>query len=718
MKKLSLSIVTVHQRGDTKRLLRTRKHQRYFRRAGVDAKVLVVDDTFNKRRYSANDSKRDKGGRWQIVPNKLALGRHRSISKGVEIQTKPWVFIPFGDEDYSFDELSSILPFAAKADCLVLTRRFEPYFPRGHWKSLISGYWLYRLLGIKIHYPASAILVKKDAFKGYKFNLFGFLSPGAGLIRHAVSLGKKVEEVILSPRDESSSLDSNLPYTKDTKPLPKKNEQQNVWNGVWIYVFSFVSVVSVLVYGISKTVYGDKISINGGLGWDGMRYAQWARNFYYRVFERGLDSYDVQRLLPSAVVYHVLDWFTLPKTNHNVVQAFGIYNSVLLAGAAICWILISREIGLGLSGRVAAFVGFFINYPALAFAFYCPVMTDMTALFLGTLMIYLYLTNHRIWLGLATLAGGFVWPTAPVVGILLFIFPRKGLVPGGVSWKWLLPISGLAAGLYCYYGLFLYRSGAQFSNQWLYLPIRRPLPSEIYWSLAISTCFLFWAIRGAINNSSLLNPLTWWRNLSLGGLLSAFVIVGAIAWGRQELVLAERANTFSASGYLNYWGLSSFIRPGVILVGHATVYGPIFLMVCFCWSRASRAVHEYGLGLTLCLGAGILALLDSQSRHSINFLPIFVLAFAKVVDSLDWGKIQHLVFLGLSVFASTVWIRFNDDAQFYLWMHNGPAIRPKWYLAQSGIVLGGAILLYAICIFWPWLRQRQQMAFSRIELNS
>ena len=46
--------------------------------------------------------------------------------------------------------------------------------------------------------------------------------------------------------------------------------------------------VLVAVLAVLTIAVGERIGINGGLGWDGMGYALWAREFPHEVLEKGV----------------------------------------------------------------------------------------------------------------------------------------------------------------------------------------------------------------------------------------------------------------------------------------------------------------------------------------------------------------------------------------------------------------------------------------------
>ena len=70
------------------------------------------------------------------------------------------------------------------------------------------------------------------------------------------------------------------------------------------------------------------------------------------------------------------------------------------------------------------FIGIFINFEASKQAFYYPVLTDVTALFVAMLLLLFYIEKKPVALFLVTIVGAFCWPVVSVCGAVLIIFIR------------------------------------------------------------------------------------------------------------------------------------------------------------------------------------------------------------------------------------------------------------------------------------------------------
>src|SRR5262249_2247085 len=137
-----------------------------------------------------------------------------------------------------------------------------------------------------------------------------------------------------------------------------------------------------------------------------------------------LDGYYVQRVLPSAVLHHVLRLLAIPPTKPVIVWSFGLLNAALLALTAYIWCRVADQLGVGGRGRWLGFVGLFVNYAVLKMAAYYPVLTDIPAFAVGMLMLSCYLGRRHLALAAVTALGSFVWPTLFYQGALFLLFPR------------------------------------------------------------------------------------------------------------------------------------------------------------------------------------------------------------------------------------------------------------------------------------------------------
>lgn len=185
----------------------------------------------------------------------------------------------------------------------------------------------------------------------------------------------------------------------------------------------------VIALGVLNFFFGEIVPAGGGLGWDGVTYANLTRNLESIVSEGQLSNYYAHRILPSAVVRSMLLVSGAAFSDNNIIRGFECYNLVLLVGACWVWRRIANGFSISLGGRWLGFCGLFLSYMGSKQTFYYPVLTDTTALFVGLLALLFYVEKRPIALLTTTIIGAFAWQIVSICGALLLIFPRAELPP-------------------------------------------------------------------------------------------------------------------------------------------------------------------------------------------------------------------------------------------------------------------------------------------------
>ncbi|NVB82997.1 MAG: hypothetical protein HOV81_31755, partial [Kofleriaceae bacterium] len=99
----------------------------------------------------------------------------------------------------------------------------------------------------------------------------------------------------------------------------------------------------VIVLSLATRLWGERIGINRGQGWDGETYVQWAADFPHQMFDLGTTTYHAQRVLPSAVVHYAMKAVGARPTVPNILVGFHVLDTLMLVLAAILWARICDE---------------------------------------------------------------------------------------------------------------------------------------------------------------------------------------------------------------------------------------------------------------------------------------------------------------------------------------------------------------------------------------
>jgi hypothetical protein len=458
------------------------------------------------------------------------------------------------------------------------------------------------------------------------------------------------------------------------------------------YSFALMLLIIAAV-GIISVAWGEKIPINGGLGWDGRAYASMAQSLNLRAF----DTYYFQRTLPSILVHFALVVSRQPLDDQHVILAFGLLNLGAMLLACILYRGIADELGLENVGFWFGFVAIFVNFASLKMTWYYPVLTDATAAALALAMLLFYLRRQTSLLLLVALLGAYTWPTLFDAGIFLLAFQREPIVEKdeGTS-KWLAV--GLATSVCAVAVLHFY-----VMHRPVEAGVPQPIRVAIPLSLLISALYVYSGSAVLIKG---INWRAWMGSLTLGraAIAVAFVLLvktPVYLWANHLL------RAVSTLGTIDRTVRHSVAKPLVFMVSHPMYFGPMFLLLVFYWKPFSQIIRGYGIGLVLIIWMGVYTSLIPESRQSIPSYVIAAPFLGLLVDKLALpGRFLWLTG-ALAIVSTRVWMRMNlpafDDQQYQgfpfqnYFMMQGPWMSNQMYLLQGAIVLVAAALLY-LCL--------------------
>jgi hypothetical protein len=483
----------------------------------------------------------------------------------------------------------------------------------------------------------------------------------------------------------------------------------------WAWLFTdHTLILAALILALACFWLGERVTVNDGLGWDGVIYAGWAKDFHEEVFVKRVEPYYMQRILPSAVVHYAMRGLQISMTDDNIIRAFGFLNVVLITLMAWLWCGIAGVLAISPGGRWLGLVGFFVNYIILKHTFFCPITTDMAAYAIGAAMLFCYLTGRTAGLVAVLLAGAFVWPSSVYVGALLLVFPRESddvqNMPAslrGAPWRLNVILAGLGTALALVGILYVVRKPptAALLVDPIYL---EPIAGVVYLSLAVALLYLFLGAAALLDCDRL---FAWrWlvtRRRAAAGFLVLLLLLGVrllqYEWSNKQVGLGVQT-------LLPQTAFAAVAKPGVFLVTHVAYYGPMVLLTMWLWRPVCRLLHQYGVGLALAVLAGLVLSLNSQSRFTINIFALLIPFVVKATDDLHWDLRQYAFFASLSVVFSKVWLTINrgpfhgnllEFPDQLLFMSHGPWISTSMYLAQGAAIVVGGFLLYKVCLSTP-----------------
>lgn len=466
--------------------------------------------------------------------------------------------------------------------------------------------------------------------------------------------------------------------------------------------------------GCVNILWAEKLLAGRGLGWDGRAYAQWAVEFYKRVFVIHIPEYYVQRILPSAIVHYSMRLIGAPFTRSNIILAFAVLNLCLLVASAFVWGLIADELGVTARGKWLGFFFLFSNYAILKNNFYHSVLTDTTAFALGVLLFYFYLSDRPLGLLVTMIAGGFTWPTFVPFAVLLYVFPRRRaaapvarpiLRRGNVAVASLVALAALAALLYLT-GPLRPRLEEAFGKNSLRIDF-----VPIYFSIFCTVVYLFFGLQRACDDDALfdirriVSELVWRRvAVAMGIMVTLKIITHSLANGKPGWATFPQFTAYTL--------LTSITEPLIFLVAHITYFGPAVLLLVFFWKNVSDGAGELGLGMRLFLILAFIPSLNSQSRYGVNLLIVFVALITVVLDRFGITAGQFGILTALTLIWSKVWFKMNTGPQIddgtmdallrgplqRYFMHSGPWMSHEMYLIHAAGAAATAVVIYVFVV--------------------
>jgi hypothetical protein len=451
-------------------------------------------------------------------------------------------------------------------------------------------------------------------------------------------------------------------------------------------------------------LWGEKVPVGKGFGWDGQVYGRMAMHFEEAVFVEPITSYRVQRLLPSALVHAGLRATAAKPDETSVIRGFIILNTLLIAVSVLLWLRVASSLGLGLRGEWLGFIGLFVNWAVWKQSTYYPVLTDIAAFTLGLAAFSAYLDRRRGSLVVAGLAGAFTWPVALHGAALMLALPRPQATTRSRLPRWMiLVVAGavatgfLAAVLY----LYVYRGRATPNIQSTEMAsvVRDLAPL----SIAAAASFLFVILAGLLGAMRVGGVGEAIRSVSPVGLVLASIPFAIVALAVRAL--ADSAEPVTARSLLAFIALGSITKPFSFFVPHVVYFGPIVLVIALYWRRLCDVAGALGPGVVALVLMTILIAMTSESRLAIFGFPMIVALACRAADPESWTRTQILLVGALSLLYSKVWFPINTqpmegallDFPFQRYfMQHGPWMANATYAVHAAIVVLTAALFFVV----------------------
>lgn len=474
----------------------------------------------------------------------------------------------------------------------------------------------------------------------------------------------------------------------------------------------------VVALSVATRLWGERIGINGGQGWDGATYVQWAADFPHQMFEVGTTAYHAQRVLPSAAVYYGMKVIGAKPTVPNILVGFHVLDTLMLVLAAILWARIGEEMKWRRQAIWVGFVALFASFANARHALYYPALTDSAAFALGMAMAWGYLARRPVVLWLCAGLGMVTWPALPPVAIAMLLVPRLDAElpePRQSRTRWILGGAAAIAVAATAVFLLLARHYLHHPVQALGIPkfatwVRRDLLPITVITLALGMA-ASWLV--VLYQPRLWNVRAWLRTIRWKRTVLAIVAIAAWFVARKAWLAAVATKGPGPTGeqFLCLQTLEALRGPLWGVVHHVVYLGPIVAVAIVHWRAVCRVVGEWGHAAGLAFAIGVVFLAGSESRQWIHLFPLLVAATIAATEA-RWTTRRALVFAVVAFAWSKLWLHigYNTPGNWQTFptqryfMHLGP-----WASDTAYVWHGLAAVVTAIGL-WLLLRGRDQIS--------
>lgn len=455
-------------------------------------------------------------------------------------------------------------------------------------------------------------------------------------------------------------------------------------------------LVAYACHALLNILFGERILVKGGLGWDGEIYYFIAQDFMSLWRSQTFDSYYIQRIVPSLVVKAM---HGVAGTEHSYELTgtyFGLLNLVSMLGGAMLLLAALRDVPVRWKWMAAVFALF--SFGAMKHPYYYPILTDSFAFLLGAAMLWAYLRKRQVLLALISLVGAFTFPSILMMALPLMVVKEteRGQHPS-------TPMDCLLVVFLLLLITAIALLGPAFNGG---MPFGTVQPSRIMVLVALPFALL-------------LVVALWWNVGIVSRIRASLATIdrkGLVLWAVFFLFVAVCKLWTKPSPFtLSYFALHSVaygvVQPAVWLVAHIIYFGPVFLLMLFFWKKVQRTLVLLPLPLFWCAMFTFMLMWRSESRTLIAGLPFILYIVVLAMKDISVKAWQQVAMLLLALALSKIWFPINEGAmtgdflQFPMqryFMHFGPWMSDVGYAINVATVVVAGAAVWAI--MRPWKR--------------
>jgi hypothetical protein len=465
-------------------------------------------------------------------------------------------------------------------------------------------------------------------------------------------------------------------YYKFKRSLDKSFWSKQLENKFFEKNIKIFLCLLVCIYAIIYYFSGDKLPVRGGLGWDGLVYGAYAKNFIAEISSNS-DAYHVSRCFPSFLIWSICRVLRIHlDTPAAIFTAFYIFNNMCFLLIALVWNRICVFKKFSFEVFVFGFLCFFCNFIFFKYYQYAPVLTDVFALLLGMLALYFYVKDMYISLYLLLIPIMLTWPIGVVFIFILTVFNKikSPLILSKRKFKYAFLIALI-------YGLIIiFLSHTEYlKNIYRLAGINDVAVNLSVLSASIASLYVFLIVK-EVRFTFLSKKL-----ISVNRLL-IFICFFILAFSIYHYLLGLSFHNSTDPSALSSRLISTFlfiyvptgplIKPGIFLTMQVATWGPVTLLfIIYCKQMFKKAYNE-NLALVVLLLISFYFGLNPQYRFNTFLMPITIFLLCMVMQDLKINYKFNLWFGLIALFSSKIYLPLNvgnmpSEPSSYDLLHTG-----------------------------------------------
>lgn len=411
------------------------------------------------------------------------------------------------------------------------------------------------------------------------------------------------------------------------------------------------------IYLVIANYFFEYLPVNNGLGWDGWNYYDIAVNL---LNSGSLNTYTSLRVGPSIFVHLLVRVLNLGFTPEGVLTGFRILNTICLTLGVFFVQKIFYLKKVDFKIQLFGFILLTCNYFFLKFSTYYIVLTDFSAFFLSSIMLYYYFAGNKLNILLISIIGFFTWPIVVMQAVFLLCYDSNEVEYKETNkTKHIIPVLFVIL-LFILSVYYLYT--IKFEQIYPYTLMQNTLLLPV--SIAFVLLFYF-GLGQYFSNDNLFSKQLFSQIRKEGIVLAGVLVVIVLFTLKVIQANLPASDQLSSVQLLKVPLLHATLVPGIFLVSQFSFYGIIIVLFMIFHKQLRKGVYKLGYGFFFAFLSNMFLLgITTECRILVNLMPYAVVLLCLVLDKEQLTYIKTGIIGILSLLVSKVWLIVNFDLQY------------------------------------------------------